>query len=138
MSRLGRRHVRRRCVLMRRGIQIGNGMRERGFGRRGRNELFRACEFPLRVVPGLIGPGIPTLAIALPIAAAAATATTSAPVVTARLFAPLMRLGCKAAGCLGRSFIQHRIMIRFSVRDLLDVRLFEVRLVDMGPVDMGP
>jgi hypothetical protein len=130
---------------MRRGIQIGNGMRERGFGRRGRSELFRACEFSLRVLPGLIGSGIPALAIALPIAAAAAAATTSASVVTARLFAPLMGLGCKAAGCLGRRFIQHRllslrgmIMTRFSDRDLLDVRLFEVRLVEMGPVDMGP
>ena len=88
----------------------------------------------MRVVPGLVGPGIPALAIALPIAAAAAAATTSAPLVTARLVAPPIRLGCKATGCFDHGFILHRVvslrghvmgivMGRFGDRDLLDMGL---------------
>ena len=73
---------------------------------------------------------MPALAIALPITSAAAAATTSAPLVTARLFATFMRFGCKAAGRSGRGFILRRvvslrglIMVRLGDRDLLDMRL---------------
>ena len=104
-------------------------MRELGFGRCRRGELLSGSEFPLRVMPGLVGPGITAFTIALPITTAAAAATAAAALVAARPFAPLMRLGCKAGGCFGRGFIQHRllrlriIISRFGNRDLLDMRL---------------
>src|SRR5262249_58295635 len=126
--RVGRRRFGRRCAPGRRRIEIGDGRCELSFGRCWSRELVCGSEFLLRVVPGLIGPGMPSLAIALPIATAAAAAAAATPLVTARLFAPFMQLRCKAAGCFEHSFILSSFVSLALIigglgdRDLLDMR----------------
>src|SRR5262249_28834873 len=128
-----RRRVGWRCALGRRRIEIGDGMCELSFGQCRSRELVCGREFLLRVLPGLIGPGMRSLAIALPIAAAAAAAAGATPLVTARLFAPFMQLRCQAAGCFKHSFILSSfvslglIIGGLGDRDLLDMRLGVVR-----------
>ena len=129
-------------MVARRGIEIGHRTREFRVRGRALSCLLRGSKFLLRVVPGLFPPGIVTcivggtgaLAIAVPIAAAAAAATASPPLVTA-LLRSLMRLRCKAAGCVDGSVILARVMsfgavviARGGDRDLLDMRLRLVRV----------
>src|SRR5262249_9089266 len=128
-----RRRVGWRWALGRRRIEIGDGMCELSFGQCRSRELVCGREFLLRVLPGLIGPGMRSLAIALPIATAAAAAAAATPLVTARLFAPFMQLRCQAAGCFKPSFILSSFVSLglfiggLGDRDLLDMRLGVVR-----------
>jgi hypothetical protein len=100
-----RRHVRRggSFVGRRTGrrVQIGNRVLKCRLGRWRRGKLLRqilACgKFRLRVLARLFAPGIAAFAITLPIAPAAATAATAAPVVTTWFAGLAMRLAMPLA-----------------------------------------
>src|SRR6516164_7691587 len=109
-------------------------MPEFGFGCRRCGQLFRRREFLRRGGAGLLATGIAALIIALPIASAAATASTPAPLVTARLAtlamvigALLMTLGRKTSGRIDHALVGHdfylvrpRLAGRFTDRDVLN------------------